>query len=53
MTPSPATIAPDALAAQAVQVMESRRISQLLVVDAQRRLVGALHIHDLLAAKIV
>ena len=33
--------------------MEARRISQLLVVDPRRHLVGALHIHDLLAAKIV
>ena len=53
MTGSPAVIGPHALAAEAVQLMEARRISQLLVVDQRRHLVGALHIHDLLAAKIV
>ena len=53
MTTSPATIGPQALAAEAVRVMEDRRISQLLVVDSGRRLVGALQIHDLLAAKVV
>jgi arabinose-5-phosphate isomerase len=53
MTHAPATIDPHALAAEAVRVMEERRISQLLVVDDGRRLVGALGIHDLLAAKVV
>ena len=53
MTASPATIGPNALAAEAVRMMEDRRISQLLVIDTDRRLVGALHIHDLLTAKVV
>ncbi len=33
--------------------MEQHRINQLLVVDAQDRLVGALHIHDLTNAKVI
>ncbi len=53
MTRSPATIDPLALAAEAVRVMEERQITQLLVVDADERLVGALNVHDLLAAKVV
>jgi arabinose-5-phosphate isomerase len=53
MTAHPSTIGPHALAAEAVQLMEAQRISQLLVVDQRRHLAGALHIHDLLAAKIV
>jgi arabinose-5-phosphate isomerase len=53
MTRSPATIGPSALAAEAVRMMEDRRISQLLVVDGTGRLVGAIHIHDLLTAKVV
>jgi len=53
MTRSPAVIDPSALAAEAVRLMEDRRISQLLVVDGAGSLVGALHIHDLLAAKVV
>ncbi len=53
MSPQPATIGPDALAAEAVKRMEDRRISQLLVVDDDHRLLGAVHIHDLLSAKVV
>ena len=52
MTADPAAIGPHSLAAEAVAMMETRRISQLLVTDPARRLLGALHIHDLLAAKI-
>ncbi len=53
MTRAPATIDALALAAEAVHVMEERRITQLLVVDGDGRLVGALNVHDLLAAKVV
>ena len=53
MTVSPATIGPQALAAEAVRLMEDRRVNQLLVVDSDGRLAGALQIHDLLAAKVV
>jgi arabinose-5-phosphate isomerase len=53
MSRSPATIAPESLAVEAVRRMEERRINQLVVVDAGRRMVGALHIHDLLAARVV
>lgn len=53
MTASPATIGPHALAAEAVRLMEDRRVNQLLVVDADGGLAGALQIHDLLAAKVV
>jgi arabinose-5-phosphate isomerase len=52
MTTKPATIAAQALAAQALSLMEERRISQLPVIDGTGRLVGALHLHDLLTAKI-
>ena len=53
MTRNPVTIEAGALAVEAVRRMEERRISQLLVVDGEGRLVGALHIHDLLLAKVV
>jgi arabinose-5-phosphate isomerase len=53
MTRTPATIDGRALAAEAVRIMEERRINQLLVVDENGALLGALHIHDLLAAKVV
>jgi arabinose-5-phosphate isomerase len=53
MTRDPATIDAEALAVEAVRLMDERKITQLLVIDAQRRLHGALHLHDLLAAKVV
>ena len=53
MSPGPLTIRPEALAVEAVEIMESRKVNQLLVVDARSELVGALNIHDLLRAKIV
>jgi len=53
MTRAPRTIAPDALAVDAAEQMDAHRISQMLVIDAQGQLVGALHMHDLLAAKVI
>ena len=53
MTPSPHHITPDALAAAAVAMMERLRISQLLVLDADAHLVGALNTHDLMLAKVI
>ena len=53
MTANPITIGAKALAVEAVRIMESRRITQILVTDRQHYLVGVLHFHDLLAAKVV
>jgi len=53
MTATPLTIRAEALAAQAAQLLDSRRKNQLLVVDPQGRLIGALHMHDLMAAKVI
>ena len=53
MTASPRTIGEDALAVEAAQLMEAHKINALLVVDAERRVVGALNIHDLLRARVV
>lgn len=50
---NPKTIAPDALAAKAVQVMEQHAITALVVVDEQQQVVGVLHLHDLLRSGIV
>jgi arabinose-5-phosphate isomerase len=54
MTTAPRTIAPDALAAEALHVMNARDrpITALFVVDPQGRPVGILHIHDLLRAGV-
>jgi arabinose-5-phosphate isomerase len=53
MKPAPRTIGPNALAAEAVQLMEQYKINGLLVTDAQGKLVGALNMHDLLRAGVV
>jgi len=53
MTRSPKTIGADALAVEAAQLMEAHKINALLVVDDERRVVGALNIHDLLRARVV
>jgi arabinose-5-phosphate isomerase len=53
MTSHPRTIAPERLAAEAVKLMEDHRVSQILVVDDQSRLVGALNMHDLFRAKVL
>ncbi len=53
MTKTPRTIAPDDLAASAVGQMERVGIMVLPVVDGDRRLVGVVHLHDLLRAGAV
>lgn len=53
MTRSPKTIQSDALAVEAARLMESHKISGLLVLNPERKLVGALNIHDLLRARVV
>lgn len=53
MNDKPAYIQPDQLAVEAVELMEQKKISALLVVDAHHTLVGALNMHDLLIAKVV
>jgi len=53
MTPGPRTIRPEALAVEAVQLMERHKINQLVVVDESDKLVGALNMHDLFRAKVI
>ncbi|MBF0219545.1 MAG: KpsF/GutQ family sugar-phosphate isomerase [Gammaproteobacteria bacterium] len=47
------TITPGQLAADALPLMEQRRINALPVVETQQRLIGTLNMHDLLRAGIV
>ncbi|MEQ1743009.1 MAG: KpsF/GutQ family sugar-phosphate isomerase [Candidatus Nitrotoga sp.] len=53
MSRNPRSIMPDALAVEAVQIMEQYNISQMLVIDSNNKLVGALNMHDLLRAKVI
>ena len=47
MTRNPQTIAPSELAGAALRMMEERKITSLVVVDAGRRPLGVVHLHDL------
>jgi arabinose-5-phosphate isomerase len=54
MSIQPRRIAADKLAVEAVEVMEAGRpVMALLVVDAEGRLTGVLHMHDLIRAKVI
>lgn len=53
MTANPRTIGPDALASEAVEMMQTHQIPGLLVVDGDGRLVGALNFQDMLQAGVV
>lgn len=52
MTTDPRVIDPEALAAEAVRLMEEHGIMALPVVEAGRTLVGLVHLHDLLRAGV-
>lgn len=49
MTRDPRRIAPDALTAEALEMVNRLRVTALIVADAQDRPVGLVHVHDLLA----
>jgi arabinose-5-phosphate isomerase len=53
MTRQCSVIGPDRLAAEAMQIMESKKINGLIVVDENRCAIGALNMHDLIHAGIV
>jgi arabinose-5-phosphate isomerase len=47
MTRTPVTISRKELATRALNLMENRRITSLMVIDPEGRLEGVVHIHDL------
>jgi len=53
MTANCKTVSADQLAAEAVHIMEQAKITALLVVDDDRRLIGALNVHDFFRAGVV
>lgn len=53
MSGHPKTVPPGALAVEAATLMNDNRLTQVLVVDDNGLLLGALHMHDLLAAKVI
>jgi arabinose-5-phosphate isomerase len=52
LNPQPMSIGPDMLAVEAARVLDDKHRNQLLVVE-DGMLVGALHMQDLLAAKVI
>ena len=53
MTREPVTISASELAASALHLMESRKITALVVVDGNRRAEGVVHLHDLWRTQLV
>jgi arabinose-5-phosphate isomerase len=51
MTASPKTVRPDQLASEALQILNSSKITALMVVESGRP-VGIVHFHDLLRAGV-
>ena len=47
MTKSPQTIGPHVLASEALNLMEKKKITSVVVVDEGRRVLGIVHLHDL------
>lgn len=47
------TVGPDMMAAEAVHVLDEKKITALLVADADGRLVGAMNVHDLFRAGVM
>jgi arabinose-5-phosphate isomerase len=50
---APRTIVPERLAVEAVEIMERNKVNQILVVDDEKKLIGALNMHDLFRAKVI
>jgi arabinose-5-phosphate isomerase len=53
MTRNPQSIGPGVLASEALTLMEKRRITSVIVVDAQQKVLGVVHLHDLWGLQLV
>jgi arabinose-5-phosphate isomerase len=53
MTHHPITIGPNTLAVEALALLEQRKITSVVVIDADRRVEGVLHLHDLWRTEMV
>jgi arabinose-5-phosphate isomerase len=53
MTPNPVAIGRATLAAEALNMLEQRKITSLVVVDDGRRVDGVIHLHDLWRTELV
>ncbi len=53
MTTQCTTVSREILAAEALQIMQDKKINALIVLDDERRPVGALNMHDMLKAGVI
>ncbi|HVN92948.1 MAG TPA: KpsF/GutQ family sugar-phosphate isomerase [Terracidiphilus sp.] len=53
MNPHPRTIAADEFAAKALAILEERKITSLVVVDADQNVEGVVHLHDLWGVELI
>jgi arabinose-5-phosphate isomerase len=53
MSDNPKSVSPTAMAIEAATLMEANKLSQVVVTDETGTLLGALHMHDLMAAKVI
>jgi arabinose-5-phosphate isomerase len=53
MNPHPRTIASSELAATALAILEERKITSLIVADANQTVEGVLHLHDLWGVELI
>ncbi len=53
MTTSPKTIGPDEFATAALNIMEQKKITSLVVIDSERKVQGIIHLHDLWGTELV
>ncbi|MGH9617904.1 MAG: CBS domain-containing protein [Acidobacteriaceae bacterium] len=49
---NPQTISADVFAVEALRRMEERKITSLVAVDAENRVAGVIHLHDLRGTKL-
>ena len=53
MTRNPVSIAPATLAVEALNLMEGRKITSLVVLDGRQRVAGVVHLHDLWRTQMI
>jgi arabinose-5-phosphate isomerase len=53
MTRDPVTIAPDTLAVEVLNMLERRKITSVVVVDAAQKVLGVVHLHDLWRTEMI
>jgi len=53
MTKSPTVAQADMLAAQALNIMEDKKINGLIIVDDKQTPIGAMNMHDLLSSGVL